>query len=275
MSKGELKNRKAKRNYFVTWLDNFGQAQEYVPKVQRELEKTDWEIEALDNVPYEADEIPKGDMEINFENDYKFLTRVLPMIPTFDVSAFSSSDAISTSSTASVYEYVSKVGDIGTPKAFEYSNLYTTKYQAIQLEHNRPNDIRLLLAKLQNQGTLDRFERAETSYLQFKAGKGERTAAAMEMRTFLDGVQGDLFQSARKWKKEKMTWEKMAEKLSKGGASSLECKEMIRQDKTRSSLISRLSDIGKNREGGSITNLNHIWTELLDHVYAVLNIINL
>jgi hypothetical protein len=275
MSKDELDNRKAKHDYLANWLENYGQAEELVPKVQREKEKTEWEIEALDNAPDEADEIPKGDMVVNFEIDYEHLTHTLPMLPTFDTNAFMGSTGVSTSGTASVYEFVSRVGDIGTQKAIEYSNHFTGRYQAIQSEHNRSTDIRILLARFHNQGTSDRFERAEDSYMRFKAGVGERTAAAMEIRTFLDGLKGDLFQKAKKREKENMTWEEMAIILSKGGASSVECHEMVQQGKIRSSLISRLSDVGKNREGGSITDLNHIWTEALDHIYTVLNIINL
>jgi len=275
MNEDELQNRNKKRDYLVTWLQNFEQAQDIVPRVQKELEKTEWEIDALSNLPDEAAEIPSGDMTVLFDNDFKYLTHALPMIPTFDVSQLSSSDAISASGTMSVYEYVSRIGDIETPKAFEFSNHYTLKYQEIQLAHDRPNEVRNLLAKLPSKNTSERFERAEKSYMLFKAGNGEKTSAAIEMRTFVDGLSGDLFQVARKWEKENMTWERMAERLSKGDTAGVEYNEMIRQKGIHSSLINRLSEIGKDREGGSATNLNHIWTELLDHVFTVLTIANL
>ena len=112
--------------------------------------------------------------------------------------------------------------------------------------------------------------------MQFKAGAGNKTAAAMEMRTFLDGLSGELVQMAKRSKTENTpTWEKMAKRLSKNGASSVECQEVLRQETVRSSLVSRLSDVGKDREGSSVTNLNHIWTELLEHAFTVLSLINL
>lgn len=271
----QLKNREIKREYLENWLNRLGQAEEIVPKVQRELEKTTWEIEALSNRPEEASEIPIGEIPVLFDNDLKFLGQVLPMLPAIDASLFSSSDAISTSGTASVYEYISRIGDVGTSKAFEFSNFYTTEYQRIQIAHDLPHEIRKLLEKLPTEGTLERFNRAEKFYMQFKAGVGEKTSASMEMRTFADGLPGDLFQIARKWKKENMTWEKMAERISKGGKMGYEYQEMIRQKNVHSSLISRLSEIGKDREGGSLTNLDHVWTELLDHVFTLLNIANL
>jgi hypothetical protein len=271
----ELQNRKKKRDYLVTWLQNFGQAQEMVPRVQKELEKTEWEIDALSNLPEEAAEIPSGDITVVFDKDLRYLPHALPMIPSFDAGKLSSSDAISSSGTMSVYEYVARIGDIGTPIAFEYSNHYTLEYQEIQLAHDRPNEVRNLLDKLPSKSTGERFERAEESYMQFKAGNGEKTSAAMEMRTFLDGLSGELFQVARKWEKENMTWETMAERLSKGDISEVEYSEMIRQKGIHSSLINRLSDIGKDREGGSAVNLNHIWTELIDHAFTILSIVDL
>jgi hypothetical protein len=42
----------------------------------------------------------------------------------------------------------------------------------------------------------------------------------------------------------------------------------------RTSLISRLSDIAKDREGGSLTNLDNLWTQISDHIYIVLSLID-
>ena len=275
MNEDELQNRNKKRKHLENWLQNFEQARDIVPRVQKELEKTEWEIDALSNLPEEAAEIPSGDMKVLFDNDFKYLTQALPMLPTFNVSQLSDSDAISSSGTMSVYQYVSRIADIATPKALEFSNRYTLKYQEIQIAHDRPNEVRNLLAKLPSKNTSERFERAEKSYMLFKAGSGEKTSAAIEMRTFLNGLSGDLFQIARESKKENMTWERMAERLSKGGTEGLEYNEMIHQKGIHSSLLERLSQIGKDREGGSVTNLNHIWTELQDHVFTVLTIANL
>ena len=67
----------------------------------------------------------------------------------------------------------------------------------------------------------------------------------------------------------------MAEKLAKGASKGAEYQEIIRQKSIRSSLIDRLSQIGKDREGGALTNLTHVWVDLLDHVYAILSLIKL
>ena len=41
--KDEIQNRKDKRDYLATWFQNFGKAQEIVPRVQKELEKIEAE----------------------------------------------------------------------------------------------------------------------------------------------------------------------------------------------------------------------------------------
>jgi len=95
----------------------------------------------------------------------------------------------------------------------------------------------------------------------------------MEMRTFLNGLIGELSQIAKHGDKENSPpWNVMAERLSNGGAEGVDYQEMLRQEGVHSSLLGRLAEVGKDREGSSVTNLDHIWTELLDHVFTILTI---
>ena len=71
-----------------------------------------------------------------------------------------------------------------------------------------------------------------------------------------------------------MTWEKMSLRLATGEEGGVAHKELERQRSKRSTLYTRLSDIGKDREGGSVTNLDDIWVEVLDHLYVVLGLID-
>ena len=47
----------------------------------------------------------------------------------------------------------------------------------------------------------------------------------------------------------------------------------LRQKDVRGSLISRLSTVLKDREGGSLTNLDDLWIQVLDHIYVVLELV--
>ena len=67
---------------------------------------------------------------------------------------------------------------------------------------------------------------------------------------------------------------KMAERLSKGGCEKTEQQELIDEESVHSSLIDCLFAVGKNSEGGSRASLDALWKQVLDHLYAVLNLIN-
>jgi hypothetical protein len=65
----------------------------------------------------------------------------------------------------------------------------------------------------------------------------------------------------------------MSRKLSKGLPGGSEEQELLKQKIVRGSLISRLSDVLKDHMTGSVTNLDNIWFEVLDHIYVVLSLV--
>jgi len=270
-----LRKLRERRDYLKLWLERMKKAREAVPLVHRNLQTTEWEISALENAPEEADEIAAVDPSTALDQDFDYWRTNVPMMPDLDLKAVESSTGISASGTVSVYEYVSRVGDLQTPSAIDYSRKYTAAYQELQQEQDRPSEVRSLIAKLGNPQTLERFNRASAAYYAAASGTAERTAAAMEMRTLLDGIKGALFERARRHPRENMTWRKMAERLTKGHKGGPEETEVRNQEKSRSSLIERLSQIAKDREGGSLTNIDHVWTQLLDHIYTVLSLLSL
>lgn len=270
-----MKKLEAKRDHLKDWLERHRKAQDAVPFVQMNLDITEWEIQALSNRPDEADEIPLGDLESKFGSEYDHLTRALPMMPEYDADALPTLTAVTTSGSADVFAYVTRVGSLGTPDACVYSQKYTVAYRELQAAQSRPKNVRDLLRKLGNPNTLQRFDRALNACFAATSGTGERTAAAGEMRTLLDGVQGDLFTKARKQPSENMTWETMAERLSTGKPRGMAHQRLINEKNTRSSLISQLSDVLKDREGRSPVNLDDLWSQLLDHLFIVLRLVTI
>ncbi len=271
----ELVKLKAKREYLIQWYNRYKQAHEVVPFVQMELEIIDWEIEALANRPEEASEIPIDSLITVLDRDTQYIQVNLPLMPEYNRERLFNSTAVTTTGSSTVYEYVTRVGDLGTEKASEYSAKFAGLYQNLQEVQDRISTVRRMIERLNNPNTLHRFERALNAYQAAKAGVGERTSAAFEIRTLMDGVQGDLFNKARKWIEENMTWTLMAERLIKEAPLSIEYQELIQQNATRGSLISRLSDIGKDRKSGSLTNLDNVWTQVLDHLFTTLVLVGL
>ena len=110
------------------------------------------------------------------------------------------------------------------------------QYHELQESQQRTKDVRTLISQLGNPQTLERFDRANKSISMFKADATPKTSAAVEIRTLIDGVKGDLFNLARNWPEENMSWEVMVERLGKGDK---EKQELTDQKKVYSSLVSR------------------------------------
>ncbi len=272
MNKDLIAKLEEKKQYLLKLLSRYEKAQDIIPSVQKNLDLTEYEIQALSNPPDEAAEIQIEGLSDNIERDYKLTVDAYPMIPKYKAPIISSSTGITTSGSATVYDFVAKVGDLDTPEAKSYSQLYVDKYHQLQEAQSRSKDVRFMISKLRNDRTLERFDKAEKSYSLFKARIVPKTSSATEIRTLVDGVKGDLFNIARNWPKENMTWEKMVERLAIG---EVQKQELTDQEKTHSSLISRLSDVLKEREGGSVINLENIWTQVLDYLFVLFSLVNL
>lgn len=274
MTQDNPKYLRDQKEHLTTWLSRAENIQNAVPIIQSILEVTEWEIEALDNSTAEADEIPLAGLTAKLERDYDYMINALPLPPDYDPIILSNTTAVLAAGSANVYDHVTRVGDLGTPDASTYALKFGAQYRDLLERHSRPQTVRDLLAKLRNPQTLQRFDRAFQAYMVAKSGVGKRTTAAAEMRTLLDGIKGDMFEIARRSPNENMTWGILAKRLSKGSNDGPEYQELIDQGIERSRLISRLSDVLKDREGGAITDLDNVWTLLLDHIFIVLGLID-
>jgi hypothetical protein len=275
MESDELLYPELKKQHLEEWLRRYRTARDIVPDVQANIAMTDWEIDALKNRPTVASEGLPSESYYILKHDYEFTKKAFPLMPEYNPVVASTATAISTSGTANVYDYVAKCADSGVPEVVEYSNKYTRLYHDIQTEQQRPEKVRQLMQLFCSPSTLQRFETARCSYLSAKSAATSPREAALELRNTLDGLKGDLFKTARTTPKENMTWEKMAARLSKGGDGSDEYQEIVRQYPVRSTLIGRLSNILKYRDSGSETNMDDLWTEVLDHIYALLGLLKL
>ncbi len=272
MTSKELKILKKKKDHLDEWLRHFKDVQQIAPYVQVQQEITDWELRALENAPEEADKIPMFGLYKFLNREYEHLKTSLSIMADYDINALQGSIGTTLTSTASIYVYIKSVGDMDTPLCKKYSVSYLEEYKNIQKAQERPNTVRKLLEQFGDTNIIERFDRAYASYNSLKIDTVNRTSAATEMRNLLMGLKGILWEKALRQPKENMKWKIMSDRLSKG---SIERQGLSIQEKIHSSLISRLSDILKDREGNSVNNIDNIWTEVLDHVYAVINLINL
>jgi len=267
-----MKNLEAIVDWKREWLERHRKAQDIVPLVQRSLEESEWEVATIEECPPEAEWTSASNLEARLEQEYGHLQQTLPMLPDYDPERISGVAASGTAGSQSLYEMVLEMRSWGTPRVLEYVEARTLAYQELQKAHSRPQVVRALLKSrlALPQQSLERFDRASRAYDSVRAGTGTRTAAAVEMRTLLDGVKGDLWNRARQQPGEKMTWEKMAPRLVRRGAEQWELTQLIDQWQTRESLCGRLSTVLKDREGLTEVHLDDLWAQLLDHLKIVL-----
>jgi hypothetical protein len=266
----DLKKLHEKRDYYREWLRRLNMADEAAVEVKRQLEVTEWQIEALESAPPEASEIPKPNLSKTLDSDIANMKITYPFVPLYTKPAGLSASAFSSTGTVSVYEYAARVGDLGTPDAIEYSQRTTVELRQLQQRQDRPAQVRQLISRTCSASTVDRLEACLRSYASYSAGRGNRTAPATDIRTLIEGVRGDLFERARMHPNENMTWPTMAPRLAIDGEDGAHCQEILRLESVSSSLISRLSDIIHDREAGSLTNVHNVWAETQDFLVALL-----
>ena len=263
-----------KRRYLAEWLSRFAIAHNKVrPEVQKNLDMTDWEIEALTNLTNTSMESLPKELDRSFERDYKYIKQNIPMMPDFSTIASSTATSMATAGTSGVYNFVAKFGDVGTRDVRDSVRKYTHRYRELQEAQERPERVRQLMEKYVRPNTLKRFDKAKNAYCTAKSDVSSHEQAALFMRNLLDGVKGDLFQLARSKDKEDMTWEKMTIKLTKGVINGPEYQELLAQETYRATLFSRLSDVLKDREAMSKNNIDNLWTQVLDHIHTILGLL--
>jgi hypothetical protein len=271
MESDELKNLHEKEQHLNEFILRFGKAKDIMPEVQKSLDMTRWEIGALENRPTVAGEMPSAtDLSFYTTQDLKFTRSSLPLMPNYDPAVISTASTVTTSGAAYIYNYVARYADIKDDKAIKFSNEQTGRYREIQARQERPQQVRKLMLLFCGSNTLKRFDIAAQSYLNLKSGAVSHEDAANAIRNVLHGLKGDLWKKAQSTPKENMNWVSMSQRLAKG---QVEGAVLVRQEEVQASLISGLSDILKDRNPSSATNLDNLWTQTLDFIYAVLNLV--
>lgn len=253
----------------------FNRIKDYVntiPFLEKELERTKWEIDALENIPVEARDFPTYQILNNIEEETKLLKLGIKLPPVINQEELSLYSVTSGTASSDVFEFVSKVGDIDSPITKKYSLVYSESYKSFQNKYDLVEEINQKLSNLNFSNTQVRFNDAFNSLQRYKNGILSETSTAIEIRTFLDGLKGDLFELAKNHHNENMTLDILGNRLSSiYGIPSIN-QTIINNLFKLGSLKNRLSEIGKDRVKSSIVNLESIWVEVLDLTNSLLNI---
>lgn len=255
------------RDYLRLWLERSQKAADAAPTVQQLCEDMDWVVQTLDRRPPEAADIPSLQLDEVAESVFQRVSSELPMIPQVDPTGLNSATSTAVSSTSAVVGYVENVGRLQTPDTERYASESLSEYRQLQDSHQRPEQVRILLAAtLPAVGS--KFDSARDAYRRCKSGHGTERAAALEMRTFLNGLEGELFERARHRPRENMNPDIVLGRIYSSAPTRAEVKQQFGQ---KSSLIEALSAMAKRRDSSRVYDLDALWARVLDHAFIIVN----
>lgn len=268
----ELAKLRERRKHLLEWKSRYKSAQQMLPYLDRQLELTELSIQALTDLPEEAQDIPHQDLAplLDQENDrIKFTFGLMPQYDPED--AKNSTNLLVSGSTASISVIVSRTLQVGTEAAQTFAYDYSNRLQAIQASQSREATIRDLLNRLPHDAPLKSLDAAQAAFAGWRSQTVEASAAASELRNLIYKLKGELFDLARNQPGENMTWERMAHRLAKGNQ---EKEALLRQEKLQLLILPDLSHMAKARTAPLPKKLEYLWSQTLDHVFSILVSIN-
>lgn len=253
------------RDYLGTWLERSRQVVDAAPTIQRLYDVLDWEVRTYDRRPSEAGSISTPELDRYGELVYSRITSSLPMLPLIPASDMTQVSSVTASSSSAVLAYVTEVWNLQTPAAVSYASNALAEYGRLQESQQRPVQVRELLAA-HLPSVMLKFDSAREAYQRCQSGVGDRQTSALEMRTFLDSLKGELLERARGHAGENMTLEVAVERLFSSAPTKPEIEEQMKQ---RSSLLEALSAVAKRRDQSGAYELDALWARVLDHAFVV------
>jgi hypothetical protein len=266
MGRGRRVSDKLKQieDWFSEFLDDVRERNKLVPEITYARDRVRWARTALDSAPDTAGCVSMSPVEEEATFALMQLDTLLPLSPRidFDQAALGISSIVSSTS-SHVVEYVGDVGRLDSPAAHMYETQQMEYYRELQ----RPGRVRDLINRVMPMA-LSRFDAADQACALAGIASMEDTAAAADLRTLLEGVQGELFDLMRR-PKEHMTWPTSIERLVTAASTDTWAHtQLVREQGIHERLRDELSNVLKRRREGELAVL---WARVLAHLEAVLS----
>lgn len=261
-----------RRNYIEKVLSLLKKYIKVIPILEKLLDRTNWEINAIEKIPEEASDFPTEHLYVNLGIENDILFKSVPLTPTINYEDLYYMTTTSGSASSDLYELVSRIGEIDSPSTKRYYYEQTETYKEFQNKYNIFEEINNQLTQLHFKSTKERFNTAFDNLQKYKNGIVDGKSTAMSIRTFVDGLKGELWELARNHKGDNMNWDILENRFS----SILKDQLLIQTIKSNlskyESLIKRISPIGKGMVEVSVVGLESIWIEVLDWANSFLKI---
>lgn len=151
------------------------------------------------------------------------------------------------------------------------------EYDKIYVINNLVEEILEILTQIDPK-LYDQFKEMSNSYAQWKTDMRTNSDLAKDTRTFQEQYEGTLNKlriSKKDWNKNdfpKMSWNKMVEAISKKGGENRQA--FMKQKKISEDIWKELTPIMKKTKGVNKETMDSLFKRYIEHVYAVLNLID-
>jgi hypothetical protein len=250
--------------YLRLWIEQSARNAQYIPQVQRALEQAGWQNYAIQGGRSFLSPDIIAEAEASQQSQFVYVRKNMPLPPALDAAIVAGLGITLTSGSSMFFGAVRAERDAGRVSA-EAATPILTAYQQLEDEQNRVADARSLLSA-SFPAVVAQLDRAAAVYQQSKSQPGVAAAAALEIRTLLDKLKGELFATARRHEREDMTWQTMVERLQRPTTDGTVTAAVAGQNKARTDVIGALSDIAKRRTDDDRHKLSELWIMALDHI---------
>lgn len=269
-----LEELKKQKRYLTNWIGNFQNAQSAVPIVNDMRESIDWQIDTIEKAPPALKTGIVTHVKSSIARTSVYMTDTgLPMIPEINQTLVRNTSGFCATTDTSAMGYLSGASTEFGRAVSSFVDERFSIYNRLQEARSRVDEVRRLINTLGKDGVLQRFDRARQACNECIAGVGAATGAALEMRTLLDGVKGELMLLTRKKNESKVDWQTMCERLAGHDPDGSIKSALLAQEDTRKDLYGKLSSIAKDYVGSNYApNIENLWSQVIEHLYAILTL---
>ncbi len=272
----ELGDIKKKQELLSGWIEDLKRRQEQLPYVEKSLELTDYQLDLVSNFPPAVPPTVKSEIIQAYSNTKGFWQSFVETPPgarPYTLTMAVSGLALEASGSNVAFEALSAM-TVGHPEdVTNWAREKTIGYQNLQHRQRRDEAVEELIQRLLPVRAAE-FKESCTTFAAAVTG-GAQSAWGIAARNLLEHVKGELFAAAQKaLSKQKVKWAEFAGALARQGAGSNEHAGLLVQENMYNVLHTGLTDIAKNRLQLAEQDLRDRRTELHDHLFAVLSLVD-
>ena len=228
-------------------------------------EENKWFFNLVDAIPNDLIE-KKGDKLIKVsESQYSYIQDHFPNIPIINTSVSSTGTALTTFGQVEALDIIKS-----DPKYPVDYNVIIEQYESFQNNQERINNISEDLS-IKFIETVDLYKKYQNDLI-------DDAAFANSLRNLIYKLFRDKLKEIINKKfhlfEQKFKWDYLCEYLAKNGKGSVEHKQLLTMKTNYDEIIDILSKISKNRNNQIKDNIPIIYSEIIDFIYSVLNLIS-